>query len=174
MVYNATRVGRCGVATNETQQRSTFKQSLTIRTLLLTYTGIARGSLSFRREQLPLDSHHHTVHLPVSDTKQAWNRPPQPHPRTAQMLLLTHPTTLILLLINLEPATSASATSSHRSKSAADSHRRSLQTVNQPSNRPPQPQPRASTAQILPLTHTTVVESFVTIRGSGVSALTVH
>ena len=174
MVYNATGVGPCGVATNETQQRSTFKQSLAIRTLLLTYTGIARGSLSFRREQLPLDSHHHTVHLPVSDTKQAWNRPPQPHPRTAQMLLLTHPTTLILLLINLEPATSASATSSHRSKSAADSHRRSLQTVNQPSNRPPQPQPRASTAQILPLTHTTVVESFVTIRGSGVSALTVH
>ena len=169
MVYNATGVGRCGVATNETQQRSTFKQSLAILTLLL-----ARGSLSFRREQLPLDSHHHTVHLPVSDTKQAWNRPPQPHPRTAQMLLLTHPTTLILLLINLEPATSASATSSHRSKSAADSHRRSLQTVNQPSNRPPQPQPRASTAQILPLTHTTVVESFVTIRGSGVSALTVH
>ena len=101
MVYNATRVGRCGVATNETQQRSTFKQSLAIRTLLLTYTGIARGSLSFRREQLPLDSHHHTVHLPVSDTKQAWNRPPQPHPRTAQMLLLTHPTTLILLLIIL-------------------------------------------------------------------------
>ena len=67
------------------------------------------------------------------------------------------PTTLTLLLINLEPDTSASATSSHRSKSAADSHRRSLQTVNQPSNRPPQPRPRASTAQILPLTHTTTV-----------------